>query len=58
VPFALAATQAEAAEEMGTVREVLVRALRRFRVAGLVSSPVRGRYIVRDRAGLARIAAS
>ena len=58
VPFALAATQAEAAEEMGTVREVLVRALRRFREAGLVSSPVRGRYVVRDRAGLARIAAS
>ena len=56
-PFALAATQAEAAEELGTVREVLVRALRRFREAGLVRSPVRGRYVVRDRAGLTRIAA-
>ncbi|MFL5576741.1 MAG: Crp/Fnr family transcriptional regulator [Gemmatimonadaceae bacterium] len=57
-PFALAATQAEAAEELGTVREVLVRALRRFREAGLLASPARGRYLVRDQPGLARIAAS
>ena len=57
MPFGLAATQAEAAEELGTVREVLVRALRRFRESGLVDSPARGRYVVRDRAGLTRIAA-
>ena len=56
-PFALAATQAEAAEELGTVREVLVRTLRRFREAGFVASPARGRYAVRDQRGLARLAA-
>jgi CRP/FNR family transcriptional regulator len=55
-PFALAATQAEAAEEMGTVREVVVRTLRRFRDAGLVGSPARGRYVVRDGSALARLA--
>ena len=56
-PFPLASTQAEAAEELGTVREVLVRTLRRFREAGLVESPARGRYRVRDQRGLARLAA-
>jgi CRP-like cAMP-binding protein len=56
--FTLAATQAEAAEELGTVREVLVRTLRRFREDGLVHAPKRGHYIVRDRARLSRIAAS
>ena len=56
-PFALAATQAEAAEELGTVREVLVRTLGRFRAACLVSTPTRGRYVVTDRAALARLAA-
>ena len=56
-PFALASTQAEAAEELGTVREVLVRTLRRFREAGLVETPTRGRYRVRDRHGVARLAA-
>jgi CRP/FNR family transcriptional regulator len=56
-PFPLASTQAEAAEELGTVREVLVRTLRRFREAGLVESPVRGRYRVHDRQGMERLAA-
>lgn len=56
-PFALAPTQAEAAEELGTVREVLVRTLRRFREAGLVDSPARGRYVVRNQRELARLAA-
>jgi len=51
-PFRLAATQAEAAEELGTVREVLVRTLRRFREAGLIDSPARGEFVVRDREGL------
>lgn len=54
--FLLASTQAEAAEEIGTVREVLVRTLRRFRDVGLMETPVRGRYRVRDREGLARLA--
>jgi CRP-like cAMP-binding protein len=54
-PFALAATQAEAAEELGTVREVLVRALRRFRESRLVDSPARGRYRVLDVARLKRL---
>lgn len=57
-PFTLAATQAEAAEELGTVREVLVRTLRRFREAGLVACPARGRFVVRDERALARISAS
>ena len=55
-PFALASTQAEAAEELGTVREVLVRTLRRFREAGLVDRPMRGRYRVRDHRAMLRIA--
>jgi CRP-like cAMP-binding protein len=55
-PFALAATQAEAAEELGTVREVLIRALRRFRESRLVASPARGRYRVLDVARLERLA--
>lgn len=54
--FMLASTQAEASEEIGTVREVLVRTLRRFREQGLVESPMRGRYRVRDHRGLARLA--
>lgn len=53
-PFAIAATQAEAAEELGTVREVLVRALGRLRRAGLVAPAARGRYRVLDEAGLRR----
>jgi CRP/FNR family transcriptional regulator len=55
--FALATTQAEAAEELGTVREVLVRTLRRFRESGLVESPMRGRYRVLNRSALLRAAA-
>jgi CRP-like cAMP-binding protein len=53
--FALAATQAEAAEDLGTVREVLVRALRRFRQSGLVVVTARGRYRVADVARMKRI---
>jgi CRP/FNR family transcriptional regulator len=55
--FALGATQAEAAEELGTVREVLVRALGALRRAGLVAAVARGRYRVLDAAGLRRAAA-
>ena len=55
-PFRLARTQAEAAEELGTVREVLVRSLRQFRAEGLLESPARGTFVVRDRARLSRLA--
>jgi CRP/FNR family transcriptional regulator len=57
-PFTLAATQAEAAEELGTVREVLVRSLRRFREARLLDSPARGRYVVLDPGRLTLVATS
>jgi CRP-like cAMP-binding protein len=55
-PFALAATQVEAAEEIGTVREVLVRTLRRFRESHLIERHSRGSYRVVDLAGLTRLA--
>ena len=55
-PFTLATSQAEAAEEIGTVREVLVRTLRQFRERRLVTSPVRGRYRVSDRVRLREVA--
>jgi len=51
-PFTLGATQAEAAEELGTVREVLVRALRTLREAGLVEAAGRARFRVRDPAAV------
>jgi CRP-like cAMP-binding protein len=56
----LGAPQARVAEELGTVREVLVRELRQFRAEGLLRSAGRGRYEIVDRgalearAGLAR----
>ena len=56
--FTLAATQAEAAEDLGTVREVLVRTLRRFREAGLVEVPRRGYYVIRDRGRLVQMNAA
>jgi CRP/FNR family transcriptional regulator, dissimilatory nitrate respiration regulator len=55
-PFMLAATQVEAAEELGTVREVIVRTLRKFRERRLVSAPRRGWYRARDAGKLQRIA--
>ena len=56
-PFAIASTQAEAAEELGTVREVLVRTLRRFRESGLIERVSRGSYRVRDHQAVRRLAA-
>lgn len=44
--FTLGATQAEIAEELGTVREVLVRVLRRLREQGIIETVGRGRYRV------------
>jgi CRP-like cAMP-binding protein len=54
--FLLGRTQIEVAEELGTVREVLVRALRQLRQAGLIQAVGRGRYRVSDCEGLRRIA--
>jgi hypothetical protein len=39
-------------EELGTVREVLVRTLRRFREAGIIRALGGGRYAVADEARL------
>ncbi len=47
-PFSLGATQAVVAEELGTVREVLVRTLRALRQAGCIRAVSRGRYVVDD----------
>lgn len=54
-PISLGMTQTELAEELGTVREVVVRELRRLRGAGLVRSAGRGLYRVSDPEGLAAI---
>jgi CRP-like cAMP-binding protein len=56
--FRLAATQVEAAEELGTARVVLVQILRRLREDGVFEVPRRGQYIIRDRARLAQMVAS
>jgi CRP-like cAMP-binding protein len=48
LPFTLGMTQAALAEELGTVREVIVRALARLRHAGVIGSAGRGRYVVKD----------
>ncbi|HEX8391266.1 MAG TPA: Crp/Fnr family transcriptional regulator [Longimicrobium sp.] len=48
----LGATQAEVAEELGTVREVLVRGLRTLREAGLIVPAGRGRYTIPHPAAL------
>jgi len=46
--FALERTQEGLAEELGTVREVVVRALAEFRGAGAIESDGRGRYRIVD----------
>jgi CRP/FNR family transcriptional regulator len=46
--FSLGMTQAELAEELGTVREVVVRELRRLVERGAIASAGRGRYRMRD----------
>ncbi|MGH7470638.1 MAG: Crp/Fnr family transcriptional regulator [Longimicrobiales bacterium] len=50
--FTLGATQTEVAEELGTVREVVVRALRQLRHAGLIESAGRAGYRVRNERAL------
>jgi CRP-like cAMP-binding protein len=42
--FSLGSSQAQLAEQLGTVREVLVRELRALRAAGLIDAPRRGMY--------------
>lgn len=56
--FTLGATQAEIAEELGTVREVLVRTLRGLRDDGVIGRAGRGRYQVLDRPRLRAIEGS
>jgi CRP/FNR family transcriptional regulator len=46
--FTLGGTQVEIAEELGTVREVVVRALRELRQLGAIGSGGRGRLVVKD----------
>jgi len=44
--FSLGMTQSQLAEELGTVREVIVRALRQLKDAGAISSSDHGRFVV------------
>ncbi len=54
--FTLGATQQQAAEEIGTVRELVVRGLKALRDDGVIEARGGGRYVVRDSARLRRIA--
>ncbi len=54
--FPLGRTQEEVSQELGTVREVLVRALRQLRTIGVIEAAGRGRYRVLDARRLARLA--
>ena len=51
----IGSSQADVAEELGTVREVVVRLLRELREDGIVESDGRGRYRVLDRRRLETI---
>lgn len=46
--FTLGVTQQQAAEEIGTVRELVVRGLRTLRDRGIIEAKGGGRYVVRD----------
>ena len=48
LPFNLGMTQADLADELGTVREVVVRGLAHFRRTGAIRSAGRGRYVITD----------
>jgi CRP-like cAMP-binding protein len=58
MPFTLGITQAQLAEELGTVRELVVRALAQLRYSGVIASAGRGRYVVTDLAALMKLARS
>lgn len=55
-PFTLGCTQQEVAEELGTVREVIVRELRALCDSGILDRAGRGRYRVIDDRALRRLA--
>lgn len=55
-PFTLGLTQAELAEEIGTVREVVVRGLGQLRNSGIIVSAGRGHYAIQDPAALRTLA--
>ncbi|HEU4630230.1 MAG TPA: Crp/Fnr family transcriptional regulator [Gemmatimonadaceae bacterium] len=54
--FTLGGSQQEVAEELGTVRELVVRGLRALREAGAIRAAGGGRYVVLDEALLRRLA--
>lgn len=54
--FGLGTTQAALAEELGTVREVVVRHLTALRRRGILASAGRGRFTIENRAALEAIA--
>lgn len=56
--FSLGMTQTALAEELGTVREVIVRSLRELKQAGAIESAGDGKYCVQDAALLERLAES
>ena len=56
--FTLGGTQQETAEEIGTVRELVVRGLRTLRDRGAIESRGGGQYIVTNAKALSEIAAS
>lgn len=56
-PFTLGGTQTAVAEELGTVREVIVRGLRALRQSGVLRTPKRGWYEVADADALRRLMA-
>ena len=53
-PFSLGMTQSDLAEELGTVREVVVRSLRALRESGSISAHGAGRYRIEDLEELVR----
>jgi CRP/FNR family transcriptional regulator len=55
--FTLGATQQRAAEEIGTVRELIVRGLRTLRDQGAIEAKGGGRYVMKDERLLRRLAA-
>ncbi len=55
--FTLGMTQARLAEELGTVREVVVREIAQLRAHGAIEAAGRGRFRVKDRAILRAMAA-
>jgi cAMP-binding proteins - catabolite gene activator and regulatory subunit of cAMP-dependent protein kinases len=54
--FSLGATQLQLAEELGTVREVIVRALRSLKECGAIASAGDGKYRVADYPKLKKLA--